>query len=115
VWKVVASPAEATSESSVEEGGSDRDEDEEDYKPSLVTRSARIAARTNQRGKATGICTSVEKDGGGCDEEDSKPPSLVTSSALIASDPEREVVQEEATTRREIPLGWIRVKLEPDC
>jgi hypothetical protein len=106
---------EATPESYVEEDGGDREKEEEDSKPHLVTSSARIAARTNQKGKATGICSSLEEDGGGCDEEDSKLPSLVTSSARIGSYPDQEVVQEEATTRREIPLGWIRVKLEPDC
>jgi hypothetical protein len=72
------------------------------------------AARTNQGGKATGSCSSIEEDGGGRNEEDSKP-SPVTSNAPTGSDPEQEVVQEEATTHREIPLGWIRVKLEPDC
>jgi hypothetical protein len=39
----------------------------------------------------------------------------VTRSALTGSDAEQEVVQEEATTHLEIPLGWVRVKLEPDC
>ncbi len=67
------------------------------------------ASRTNQRGKAkTGSCRSAEEDGGGRDEEDS-------SSALTGSYPDQEVVQEEATTPREIPSGWTRVKLEPDC
>jgi hypothetical protein len=56
----------------------------------------------------------VEEDGSGCDEEDSKP-SLVTSGARIGSSPGQEVVQEQATTPREIPYGWSRVKLEPDC
>jgi hypothetical protein len=113
---------------------------EEDSKPSPVTSSALIgsypdqevvqeeaipkseqiiaATRTNQRGasKATAtICGSVEEDGGNRDEEDSKP-SLVTSSVLpIRSYPHQEVVQEEATTPDEIPSGWKRVKLEPDC
>jgi hypothetical protein len=72
------------------------------------------ASRTNQRGKATGSCSSVEEDGGGRDEQDSKP-SLVTSGALLGSYPDREVVQEEATPPDEIPFGWTRVKLEPDC
>jgi hypothetical protein len=71
--------------------------------------------RTNQRGEATGSCSSVKKeDGGGPDEEDSKA-SLVTSSALLGSYPCQEVVQQEATTPDEIPSGWAHVKLEPDC
>jgi hypothetical protein len=73
-----------------------------------------VATKPNQRVTATaGICSSVEKDGGGRDEEDSKP-YLVTTSALIASDPDEEVVQEEATIHDVIPSGWTRVKLEPD-
>jgi hypothetical protein len=59
----------------------------------------------------------VEDDVGGLDEEDSDL-SLVTSSARIGSDRGQEVVQEEeeeATTHCEIPSGWARVKLEPDC
>jgi hypothetical protein len=47
-----------------------------------------MAVGTNQRGKATSTCSSLEKDVG---EEDSKP-SLVTSSAQIGSDPDQEVV-----------------------
>jgi hypothetical protein len=75
-----------------------------------------MAARTNQNGKTTtGSCSCVEEDVGGLDEEDSNP-SLVTSTARIGSDPGQEVVQEEeATTLCEIPSGWARVKLEPDC
>ncbi len=83
----------------------------------FVSITAAFTRRTNQRGKATaGSCSSVEEDGGGRDEEDSKP-SPVTSSALpIGSYPHQEVVvQEEATTPDEIPSGWTRVKLEPDC
>jgi hypothetical protein len=72
------------------------------------------ATTTNQRGNATGSCSSVEEDGGSRNDEDSNP-SLVTRSALTGSDAEQEVVQEEATTHLEIPLGWVRVKLEPDC
>jgi hypothetical protein len=61
----------------------------------------------------------VEEDGGGRDEEDSNP-SLVTCSARIGSYPAKEVVvqavQEEAITAPgELPYGWKRVKLEPDC
>jgi hypothetical protein len=73
-----------------------------------------MGARTNQSGTARGSCSSVEDDRSGRDEEDSKP-SPVTRSALTGSDPVQEVVQEEATTHLEIPLGWVRVKLEPDC
>jgi hypothetical protein len=73
-----------------------------------------MAAGTNQRNKnATGSCSSVVEDDSGRDGEDSKP-SLVTSSVLIGSTTSREVVQEEATSG-EIPSGWTRVKLEPDC
>jgi hypothetical protein len=75
------------------------------------------ATRTNQKGKTTGSCCCVEDDVGGVHEEDLNP-SLVTSSALIGSDRGQEVVQEEeeeATTLCEIPSGWARVKLEPDC
>jgi hypothetical protein len=82
-----------------------------------------VSKTTNQRSNATGNCSSLEKDGsslvedGGRDEEESKP-SLVTSSELIGSDPGQDVVQEEATPDQvpfEIPSGWTRVKLEPDC
>jgi hypothetical protein len=48
-----------------------------------------------------GITDSEEKDG--------------TSCALIGVDRDQEVVQEEATTLDEIPYGWTRIKLEPDC
>jgi hypothetical protein len=41
-------------------------------------------ARTNQGGKATGSCSSIEEDGDGREEEDSKP-SPVTSNARIGS------------------------------
>jgi hypothetical protein len=73
-----------------------------------------MGARTNQSGTARGSCSSVEDDRGGRDEEDSKPSS-VTRSAPLGSDPVQEVIQEQATTHLEIPLGWVRVKLEPDC
>ncbi len=72
------------------------------------------ATRTNKRGNATGSCSSVEDDGSGRDEEDSNP-SLVTGSALTGSDPDQEVVQEEAPTDAYLPPGWTRTKLEPDC
>jgi hypothetical protein len=77
-----------------------------------------MAARmTNQSGNPTGLCSSLEKDGGIRDEDDSKPPP-VTSCALIGSYPGQDVVKEEATPdqiRSEIPSGWTRTKLEPDC
>ncbi len=73
-----------------------------------------MAASTNQRGNATGSCSSVKEDGGGSDEEFSNP-SRVTGIALMGgSYPGQEVVQEEATTGQ-IPSGWTRVKLEPEC
>jgi hypothetical protein len=75
-----------------------------------------MGARKNQRDKATASFSfsSVEEDGGGRDENNSKP-SLVTSGARTGSSPDQEVVQEQATTLGEIPYGWKRVKLEPDC
>jgi hypothetical protein len=100
------------------------DPDEEVVREEATPESGQIAAstRTNQRedaSKATGTsCGSVEENGGGRDEEEDSKPSLVTSSssALTGSYPDREVVQaEEATTPDEIPSGWTRVKLEPDC
>ncbi len=33
----------------------------------------------------------------------------------VGSDPDEEVVQEEATTPDEVPSGLSRVKPEPDC
>jgi hypothetical protein len=60
-------------------------------------------AVANQRGNAAGSCGSAEKDGGGLDEEDSNPSpvtsSALTGSALTGSDPEEEIVQEEATPK----------------
>jgi hypothetical protein len=78
--------------------------------------SGEMAARRNQRSKTTGGCSCVEDDVGGLDEEDSNP-SPVTSGARIGLDPGQEVVQEEEVTTApgEIPSGWTRVKLEPDC
>jgi hypothetical protein len=83
-----------------------------------LVESGGTGARANKGGKATATSSSsssVEEDGGGRDEEDSKP-SLVTSSAarIGSSRDQEEVVQEQATTIREIPYGWTRVKLEPD-
>jgi hypothetical protein len=61
-----------------------------------------MAARTNQTGGgAIGSSpSSVEKDGGP-DEDDSKSSQAG--------------VQEEATHDKNLPFGWKRVKLEPDC
>jgi hypothetical protein len=75
-----------------------------------------MAAMTNQRGNATDTCTSLETDGGPNEEEDSKPSPVTSSgsSAVIASNPGHQVVQEEPTAGQ-IPSGWIRMKLEPDC
>jgi hypothetical protein len=60
----------------------------------------------------------VEEHGGRY-EEDSKPSLMTTSSvARIVSYPNEEVDQEEEEEEakpREIPSGWTRVKLEPDC
>jgi hypothetical protein len=79
-----------------------------------LVESGEMGASTNQRGKYT--ASSVEENGGGSDEDDSKPPLVVTSSAArIDSSPDQEVVQGQATTLGEIPYGWTRVKLEPDC
>ena len=83
----------------------------------LVESGQMSPARTNQEGKATGSsCSSVEEHGGR-EEQDSKPSLMTTSSvALIGSSPNEEVDQEEEeATPREIPSGWTRVKLEPDC
>jgi hypothetical protein len=66
-----------------------------------LAESGKKAARTNPRGGAIcGSRGSVERDGVR-DEEDSKSPPAG--------------VQEEATYYdKELPFGWIRVKLEPD-
>jgi hypothetical protein len=77
---------------------------------SLIESGQMAATRADQRGEATGSSSYVEEDGGGRDEEESKP-SPVTSGSY----PGQEVVPEQATTLGEIPYGWTRVKLEPDC
>jgi hypothetical protein len=71
---------------------------------------------TNQRGKdAAGISGTSMVDDGGCEDDDSKP-SPMTSSSLIGLGPCQEVVQaKKTTTSADIPIGWIRVKFEPDC
>jgi hypothetical protein len=77
-----------------------------------------MATRTrNQRGKATVSSSPVEEDGGGRNEEDSKPYLMTSRAAQIGSHhpDQEEVVPEQATTLGEIPYGWSRVKLEPDC
>jgi hypothetical protein len=81
---------------------------------SLIVESGGMGARTHQRGNATASCSPVEEDGGGSDEKDSKQ-SLVTGGAQTGSSPGHEVVQAEAPTLGEIPCGWMRVKVEPDC
>jgi hypothetical protein len=89
------------------------DPDQEVVQDKATDKSGQMAAaRTNQRGKATGSCSSVKEDGGGHHEEDSKL-SLVTGGALPKSCPDQEVVQEEATTPDEILSGWTHAKLEP--
>jgi hypothetical protein len=81
---------------------------------SLVESGGR-GGRTNQRRKATASSTCVEENGDVRDEEDSKPSLVTTRAARIGSHSDREVVQEQATTLGEIPYGWTRVKVEPDC
>jgi hypothetical protein len=80
-----------------------------------LVESGGMDARTKQRGKATASSSPVEEDGGGRDEEDSKPSLVTSSAARIGSRSDQEVVQEQATPLGEIPYGWIRIKLEPDC
>jgi hypothetical protein len=80
---------------------------------SCLAESQQMAATTNPRGGDIGSRSSVEKDGGR-DEEDATPSLVISSSALIASYPNEEVIREEST-HYEIPSGWKRVKLEPDC
>jgi hypothetical protein len=115
----------------VEDGGSGED----DSKPSPVTsraptgsnrgqeavqeearpESGQMASRTNHGGdKAAFTCGPVEDDVRGRGEEEFNP-SLVTSGAQTDSHADQEVDQEEATTPDEIPSGWTRAKLEPDC
>jgi hypothetical protein len=80
-----------------------------------LAESGQMGARTNQRGKAIDSCGSVEEDGGR-NEEDSKPSPVTSSSArTLSSFPKQEVVQQEEAAPGEIPSGWTRVKLEPDC
>jgi hypothetical protein len=83
-----------------------------------LVKSGGMATRTrNQRGKATVSSSPVEEDGGGRNEEDSKPYLMTSRAAQIGSHhpDQEEVVPEQATTLGEIPYGWSRVKLEPDC
>jgi hypothetical protein len=99
-----------------------RGRDEQDSKPSPVISGARKGSYQNQEAdqeEATpnsGEMAIRTSQGGEAvrDQKDSKP-YLVTSSALIGSNSDQEVVHEEATTPGEIPSGWTRVKLEPDC
>jgi hypothetical protein len=70
------------------------------------------ASRSSHQRGNTAVSGSYVETYCGRDEEDAKPSAVTTSgSALIGSDPDQEVVQDEAI----IPSGWIRVKLEPDC
>jgi hypothetical protein len=80
-----------------------------------LVESGGMGARTSQRGKATAFSSPVEEDGGSPDEGDAKPSLVTSTAARIGSHPDQEVVQEQATTLGEIPYGWTRVKLEPDC
>ncbi len=94
-----------------------------------LVESGGMGARTNQRGKAAGSSGCAKEDGGaGRGEEDSKPSLVTSSAARTGSCMDQEVVQEDATTPDEIrsvqeqattlgeiPYGWTRVKLEPDC
>jgi hypothetical protein len=130
VWKAVPGPARYSTSSSVglpNEALKETDQAQGHVKnrseypspnrkrPSTsLVESVGMGARINQRGKATASSSSVEEYGGGRDEAESKP-SLVTSGAPIGSSPGQEVVQEQATALGEIPYGWTRVKLEPDC
>jgi hypothetical protein len=57
-----------------------------------------MAASANQRGNAAAVSSSSVETDCGLDKEDSNPSPVVTSSALIGSDPDEEVVQEEATS-----------------
>jgi hypothetical protein len=67
-----------------------------------LAESGKMAARTTPRRGAidSSPSSSVEKDGGR-DEEDSK-----SSQARVQ--------EEGATHDKNLPIGWIRVKLEPD-
>jgi hypothetical protein len=80
----------------------------------LLAESGQTGARPNQRGNSIGIFGSVEQDVGR-DEEDSTPSLKSSSIALIGSYPDQGEVEQDEATPREIPFGWTRVKLEPDC
>jgi hypothetical protein len=101
--------------------GSDPYKEDVQEEATLKNEQMTATSRTNQLGASTATgtgCGSVEEeDGGGRDEEEDSKPSLVTSSSalLTGSYPDQEFVHEEATTPDEIPSGWTRVKLEPDC
>jgi hypothetical protein len=79
-----------------------------------LAEGGQMGARTKQKGKSAGSFSSVKEHGHGRIEEDSNPSLMTSSSAQIASYPDQEVVEEEATPGQ-IPFGWTRVKLEPDC
>jgi hypothetical protein len=77
--------------------------------------SGQMVSTTNHRGKATLTCNSVGEDGLGRGKEDPSPSPVNSSALRIGSYTDQEVDQEEATTPDEIPSGWTRTKLEPDC
>jgi hypothetical protein len=135
VWKAVTGPARYSTRSSASLPNEGLIEESEQVQGDVRNRfecpsrnrkrprtcladSGEKANSTNPRGKRTsGNCSCVEDYVGGLEEEDSNT-SLVTVSARTGSDPGQEVDQEEeeeATTLCEIPSGWARVKLEPDC
>jgi uncharacterized protein YbgA (DUF1722 family) len=77
-----------------------------------------FAWKTPRGGSTVSCISSVEKDGGRDEEQDSKPSPVTSSALILASYPDEEVVQEEATDDEsddELPSGWTRLKLEPDC
>jgi hypothetical protein len=57
----------------------------------------------------------VGEDGLGRGKEDPSPSPVNSIALRIGSYTDQEVDQEEATTPDEIPSGWTRTKLEPDC
>jgi hypothetical protein len=72
-----------------------------------LAESGQMVAKANQRSKASGSSSSVV---------DSTLSLLTSAGARIGSyQGQEEVAPEQATTIGEIPCGWTRVKLEPDC
>jgi hypothetical protein len=68
-----------------------------------LAQSGRKTARTNPRGGAIGGSPRSVERGGVRDEEASKSP------------PAGVQVEEATYYDKELPFGWVRVKLEPDC